>query len=121
KIARAIAVSQYALHERRVTLHRRNKPLAMCPEHIIEYWLPDQGFYEDCQVLLSQLSEWPNNWWSAGRVFPSSLLCAKGYPFHVRAGGASPAPTSTLLDDLFSYRSIKRKRLVKSSCSAEFG
>src|SRR5207249_11574723 len=28
--------------------------------------------------------------------------------FHVRAGGASPAPTSTLLDDLFSFRSIKR-------------
>src|SRR5260221_3879576 len=24
-------------------------------------WLPDQGFYEDCQVLLSQPSEWPNN------------------------------------------------------------
>src|SRR5438034_4490215 len=68
----------------------------------------DQGFYEGCQVLQSQLSEWPNNWWSAGRVFPNSLLCAKGYPFHVRAGGASPAGTSTLLDDLFSYRSIKR-------------
>ena len=80
----------------------------MCPEWTLNNWLPDQGFYEGCQVLQSQLSEWPNNWWSAGRVFPNSLLCAKGYPFHVRAGGASPAGTSTLLDDLFSYRSIKR-------------
>jgi hypothetical protein len=63
------------------------------------HWLPDQGFYEDCQVLQSQLGEWPKNGWSAGRVFPNSLLCAKSYPFHGCASGASLARTSTLLDD----------------------
>jgi hypothetical protein len=53
-----------------------------CYRGNIDLWLPDQGFYEDCQVLLSQLSEWPSKGWSAGRGFPNSLLCAKGYPFH---------------------------------------
>jgi hypothetical protein len=91
--------------ERGQTYYRSGKPIGQDPHG---YWLPDQGFYEDCQVLQSRLGEWPNNWWSAGRVFLNSLLCAKGYSFHVRASGASLARTSTLLDDLFSYRSIKR-------------
>jgi hypothetical protein len=64
-------------------------------------WLPDQGFYEDCQVLQSQLGEWPNNWGSAGRIFPNSLLCAKGYSVSVRASGASLARTTQLNDPIF--------------------
>ena len=84
----------------------------MCPERTHGYWLPDQGFYEDCQVLQGQLGEWPNNWGSAGRVFANSLLGAKGYPVHVHASGASLARTSTLLDDYFH---IDRSNVYLSS------
>jgi len=35
------------------------------------------SFYEDCQVLQSQLGEWPNNWWSASRSFPTPCYALK--------------------------------------------
>jgi hypothetical protein len=46
-----------------------------CEPHVA--WLPDQGFYEDCQVLQSQLGEWPNNWWLASRSFPTPCYALK--------------------------------------------